>query len=130
MSVARSIGDVYAKLRQFGGLPNVISFYPDIIRITDLIKQKNVNCIILASDGVYDCFNSNEEILELIKIGNFLSNINVENLQTLKELNHILAAKVVDRLLKKCIKLDCSDNISAIALFFNLGNELKTIEIK
>lgn len=121
---------MYAKLRQFGGLPNVISFYPDIIRITDLIKQKNVNCIILASDGVYDCFNSNEEILELIKIGNFLSNINVENLQNLKELNHILAAKVVDRLLKKCIKSDCSDNISAIALFYNLGNELKTIEIK
>lgn len=128
--MARSIGDVYAKLKQFGGLPNVVSFYPDIIKISDSIKQKNINCIILASDGVYDCFNSNDDILEFLKINNLLANVNLENLQNLKELNHILAAKVVDRLLKKCLKSECSDNISAIAIFYNLGNDIRTIEIK
>ena len=61
LSVSRTIGDVEAKLVQFGGNPQVIIPLPDVF-IYDLQKD-DIDFIILGCDGIYDQL-SNEEILD------------------------------------------------------------------
>ena len=61
LSVSRTIGDVEAKLVQFGGNPQVIIPLPDVF-VYDLQKD-DIDFIILGCDGIYDQL-SNEEILD------------------------------------------------------------------
>lgn len=119
MSVARTIGDVYSKFPAFGGLPNVITHEPDIFKIQlySNNKTKNyINYILLATDGVYDCFDSNTEISLII---NSVLNNNNEN--NIKDSIHKLAGNAVDKLLKTCLMKKCNDNISAILICFKVN---------
>ena len=61
LSVSRTIGDVEAKLVQYGGNPQVIIPLPDVF-IYDLQKD-DIDFIVLGCDGIYDQL-SNEEILD------------------------------------------------------------------
>lgn len=58
--VARSFGDICAKLPRFGGNPNVLSAIPEIKKfvITD-----EVDFVVLACDGVFDTIDS-QDMLE------------------------------------------------------------------
>lgn len=105
-------------------MPNVISHVPQIFKISDVeSKIKKLNYLILASDGVYECFGNNEELSLLI------NTVLCENVHEFLGKNslkakHIIAAKVVDKILTTCLLKNCSDNISVIIIFFNISKEL------
>lgn len=62
LAISRAFGDIDAKLKEFGGNPNVLIAVPDIRSIS--IKN-NTDFICLGSDGIFDRL-SNEEVVELL----------------------------------------------------------------
>jgi protein phosphatase 2C family protein 2/3 len=64
LSVSRAIGDAHAKLKKFGGNPNVIKALPEIksFRITN-----THDFIIIGSDGLYDKLTNTDLITEVWK---------------------------------------------------------------
>jgi len=57
LSVSRTFGDIEAKIKQFGGNPNVIIAIPEIksFKITN-----NHDFIGIASDGIFDKINNQD----------------------------------------------------------------------
>ena len=62
LAISRAFGDIDAKLKEFGGNPNVLIAVPDIRSIS--IKN-NTDFICLGSDGIFDRL-SNEELIEFL----------------------------------------------------------------
>jgi len=59
LNVSRTIGDVNAKLTEFGGIPNVISSQPDIRTIK---IKKDHDFILMGCDGVFDVLSTKDAI--------------------------------------------------------------------
>ena len=63
LSVSRTFGDIEAKMRQFGGIPNVISAEPEIKQFK-LIRGEH-DFIIMGCDGIFDKL-SNREVVDIV----------------------------------------------------------------
>ena len=105
LSVSRTIGDIEAKGIQFGGNPNVVIPYPDIIYYD--LEKDNIDFLILGCDGIYDQISS-EEILDCAWM--ILKN---------KEKKYNLHQKcgiIVDFILKASMARKSFDNITCVVV--------------
>ena len=125
LSVSRTIGDVEAKMINFGGNPNVIICEPDVY-IYDLTKD-NIDFFILGCDGIYDQMSS-KEILDCawMVLREKNNNIVVNNCNNL----HDQSGLIVDFILKSALSRKSFDNVTCLFIALkNLGmgnNENKT----
>lgn len=62
LSVARSFGDIEAKLNKYGGNKSVLIAKPDIITFK---MNRNNDFIVMACDGIFDRL-SNREVTDLV----------------------------------------------------------------
>ena len=103
LSVTRTIGDIDAKIPEFGGNPNVVLAVPEIkiFRI-----HSNTDFVVLASDGIFDALE-NKEVAELVfKFAN--SEENTEN----------KLAKGVENVIIQAMNKNSSDNLTVLAVAF------------
>jgi protein phosphatase 2C family protein 2/3 len=61
LSVSRAVGDAHAKLKKFGGNPNVITCDPEI---KSFKVSPNHDFIIIGSDGLFDKLTNAELVKE------------------------------------------------------------------
>ena len=123
LSVCRTIGDVEAKIKKFGGNPNVIISTPDIFYYD--LKKENLDFFILGCDGIYDQM-SNKEILDLAWM--ILKNNNKHNLElrenglngynenNINDINdiHYKSGLIVDLILKASLARKSFDNVTCL----------------
>lgn len=62
LSVSRTLGDIEAKLKKYGGAPNIIIAEPEI---KSFKLQADYDFIFLGCDGIFDKL-SNKEVIDLI----------------------------------------------------------------
>ena len=134
LSVCRTIGDAEAKIKKFGGNPNVIISTPDIFYYD--LKKENLDFFILGCDGIYDQM-SNKEILDLAWM--ILKNNNKNNLElrenglngyndnNIPDLNdiHNKSGLIVDLILKASLARKSFDNVTC--LFIGLKDFIQDI---
>ena len=124
LSVCRTIGDAEAKIKKFGGNPNVIISTPDIFYYD--LKKENLDFFILGCDGIYDQM-SNKEILDLawmiLKNNNNKSNFEIKEngLNGYNENNsidinniHYKSGLIVDLILKASLARKSFDNVTCL----------------
>ena len=123
LSVCRTIGDAEAKIKKFGGNPNVIISTPDIFYYD--LKKENLDFFILGCDGIYDQM-SNKEILDLAWM--ILKNNNKHNLElrenglngynenNINDINdiHYKSGLIVDLILKASLARKSFDNVTCL----------------
>ncbi len=104
LSVSRTFGDIEAKFKAFGGLPNVVIAQPDIncFKIKD-----NMDFIVIGSDGIFDQM-SNEDVSKCVW-------------QTLKQGNkgknlHSICGESVDVILKTSLAQKSLDNVTCLLI--------------
>ena len=104
LSVSRSFGDLEAKQKRFGGLPNVVIAVPDIISFK---IEENMDFIVLGCDGVFDQLN-NEEVTKCVWIteGNKLKNV------------HEQCGMAVDMIIKTSLMRKSLDNVTSLVIAF------------
>ena len=114
LPLARTIGNFYAKMPEFGGIEGIISPDPciNIFRLDDLS-----DFILMGSHGIFDKLD-NDKIFKLIW----------ENKKKNKSINdiHVLCGQIYDAIIKYSIKKNSNDNVSAIFIAFkNFENKMK-----
>ena len=110
LSVSRTFGDVEAKLKEFGGLPNVVISEPDIYTIN--VEKDNVDYFILGCDGIFDQL-SNDDIFDCVYlVVNHNKNLlDKEN----KNINlHKTCGDIVNLILNASMERKSLDNITCI----------------
>ena len=114
LSVSRTIGDVEAKLQQFGGNPNVIIAEPDIF-MYDLNKD-DIDFFILGCDGIYDQTTSNE-VLDLAWM--VIKEKEKDNLlvRQIKDI-HNQSGLIVDLIIKSALARKSFDNVTCLFIAF------------
>lgn len=60
LSVSRTFGDIEAKLRRFGGNPNVVVCVPEIKAFK--IEESQHDFVILGCDGIFDRLSNREAV--------------------------------------------------------------------
>ena len=111
LSVSRTLGDAEAKLKIFGGNPNIIICEPDIYSFN--ILKEDIDYFILGCDGIFDQLN-NEDIFECVSI---MINNNKE-----KDL-HKICGDIVNLILNASMERKSFDNVTCIFICFkNLLN--------
>ena len=110
LSVSRTIGDVEAKLQQFGGNPNVIIAEPDIF-IYDSNKN-DIDFFILGCDGIYDQITSNE-VLDLAWM--IIKKKEKDNpiVRQIKDI-HNQSGVIVDFIIKSALARKSFDNVTCL----------------
>jgi len=107
LAVSRSLGDVEAKIVEFGGKPNVISNIPDVVGLN---IDKNIDMLIMGSDGIYDKLSNRDIVINVIETC-------MNSIEKGHDLNKFVKT-AVQNVLKLAIKKDSRDNISCIILLF------------
>jgi serine/threonine protein phosphatase PrpC len=99
--VSRTIGDIHAKLEQFGGKEGVIISEPEItiIKITE-----DCDFMILGCDGIFDQM-SNNDVADCVKM-------------TQNEDIHSSTADAVNMIMKTAMLRKAIDNLTCIVLSF------------
>ena len=123
LSVCRTIGDAEAKIKKFGGNPNVIISTPDIFYYD--LKKENLDFFILGCDGIYDQM-SNKEILDLAWMilknnnkhnfelrENGLNGYNENNSNDINDI-HYKSGLIVDLILKASLARKSFDNVTCL----------------
>ena len=123
LSVCRTIGDAEAKIKKFGGNPNVIISTPDIFYYD--LKKENLDFFILGCDGIYDQM-SNKEILDLAWMilknnnkhnfelrENGLNGYNENNINDINDI-HYKSGLIVDLILKASLARKSFDNVTCL----------------
>ena len=113
LSVSRALGDAEAKLKIFGGNPNIIICEPDIYSFN--IEKEDVDYIILGCDGIFDQLN-NDDIFECVSlIINHIYNKNIDI--------HKVCGDIVNLILNASMERKSFDNVTCIFICFkNLVN--------
>ncbi|CAG9317646.1 unnamed protein product [Blepharisma stoltei] len=103
LSVSRTFGDVEAKVPQLGGNPKVVIPNPEVksFRIT-----KDMDFILLASDGIYDKL-TNREIINCA--WNSISDVRAVDL-------HHKCGAVVDSVIKLALNRRTMDNVTVVVI--------------
>jgi len=113
LSVSRTIGDAEAKLKIFGGNPNIVICEPDIYSFN--IEKENVDYIILGCDGIFDQL-SNDDIFECVSL--IINNNNKKENDL-----HKICGDIVNLILNASMERKSFDNVTCIFICFkNLLN--------
>ena len=115
LSVSRTIGDIEAKDRKYGGNPNVIISIPEIKYFDNTDKN---DFILIFCDGVYEKLK-NKDIIDCI--WNEINNKKFVDI-------HNMAGYSIEELINKCMKEDSSDNLTAIMICLKSYDKLKIAE--
>ena len=115
LSVSRTIGDIEAKDRKYGGNPNVIISIPEIKYFDNTDKN---DFILIFCDGVYEKLK-NKDIIDCI--WNEIRNKKFADV-------HNMAGYSIEKLINKCLMQDSSDNLTAIMICLKDYDKLKMIE--
>ena len=115
LSVSRTIGDIEAKDRKYGGNPNVIISIPEIKYFDNTDKN---DFILIFCDGVYEKLK-NKDIIDCI--WNEINNKKFSDI-------HNMAGYSVEKLINKCMMEDSSDNLTAIMICLKSYDKLKIEE--
>ena len=115
LSVSRTIGDIEAKDRKYGGNPNVIISIPEIKYFDNTDKN---DFILIFCDGVYEKLK-NKDIIDCI--WNEINNKKFADI-------HNMAGYSIEELINKCMMEDSSDNLTAIMICLKSYDQLKIAE--
>lgn len=101
------MGDIEAKLINFGGKPNVITYVPDII---GLKIDNTFDLMLIGSDGIYDKTTNKELIINIVEtcINSIKNGYDTE----------LFLKNSVQNVLKLCVEKESKDNISCMIIFF------------
>ena len=110
LSVSRTIGDVEAKNKNFGGNPNVIISKPEIF-VLDVVKD-NIDFIIMGCDGIFDQLNNKDVCDCAWMILNKFKNDNI----------HVNSSKIVEFVMKCAMGRKSFDNVTCLFLNFKEYN--------
>ena len=106
LAVMRTIGDIKAKKKEFGGIPGTIINIPDIF-VFDI--NSNVDFIVMGCDGIYDDL-SNEEIVNAAWL--VFKNRGKEKNYDI----HELSMEACDIIIKYGLEKQTTDNLSCIII--------------
>ena len=104
LAVMRTVGDIKAKKKEFGGIPGTIINIPDVF-IFDI--NSNDDFIILGCDGIFD-YLSNEEIINAAWM--VFKNRGKEKNYDINE----LSMEACDLIIKYALEKESTDNLSCI----------------
>ena len=121
LAVMRTIGDIKAKKKEFGGVPGTIINIPDIFVF-------EINCnndfIVMGCDGIFDDL-SNEEIVNAAWLA-FKNRGKEKNYDI-----HELSMEACDLIIKYGLEKQTTDNLSCIVIGLEgVDKYLKNIELK
>lgn len=105
LAISRSIGDYSCKSTEAGGIPNVIICTPDIYQIE---ITTNSDFLLLACDGIFDVFTSEEAVNVAWYAENFC--------RSLKGDLNMKCAFFVNNVLKAAMHEESTDNVSCIII--------------
>ena len=116
LSVSRTIGDVEAKLPEFGGKPNIVIAEPEVTSFT--LENGDIDFLILGCDGIFDQL-SNEEVVECVWMtcdGSCVENV------------HQQCKVGVDMIMKSALVRKTLDNITTVMVAFeNFENKINEL---
>lgn len=108
LSVSRTFGDPQAKLPLFGGKPGVVSAAPEI----KMFKiAPNYDCVVLATDGVYEKM-SNKDIMRCI-----IMTLNETALDKGNDVHKVCAA-AAECIVKNALARMARDNLTVVVVGF------------
>ena len=121
LAVMRTIGDIKAKKKEFGGIPGTIINTPDIF-VFDI--SSNDDFIVMGCDGIYDDL-SNEEIVNAAWLA-FKNRGKEKNYDI-----HELSMEACDLIIKYGLEKQTTDNLSCIIIGLEgVEKFLKAIKLK
>ena len=121
LAVMRTIGDIKAKKKEFGGNPGTIINTPEVF-IFDINNSDDF--LVLGCDGIFDDL-SNEEIINAAWIV-FKNRANEKNFDI-----HELSQEACDMVMKSALEKQTTDNLSCIIIGLEgLEKILKTNQLK
>ena len=114
LSVSRTIGDPEAKLKMFGGMPNIVINEPDIYNFN--IDKDNIDYFIMGCDGIFDQLN-NEDVFECASL------VIERNKKLMKDNNnninlHSTCGDIVNLILNASMERKSFDNVTCILISF------------
>ena len=114
LAVARTIGDYYAKIPEFGGMKGLVSAEPCI----NILKaDERSDFLLMGCDGIFDRLDNDrifKKIWEYKKQGKIINDM------------HKLCAQVTDAIIKYSMEKDSVDNVSVVFVAFkNFENIMK-----
>ena len=129
LSVSRTIGDAEAKLKIFGGNPNIVICEPDIYSFN--IEKEDVDYIILGCDGIFDQLN-NDDIFECVSLI-----INQSYIQNKDNDLHKICGDIANMILNASMQRKSFDNVTCIFICFknflkisnNINNYINRIKV-
>ena len=108
LSVSRTFGDPQAKLPMFGGKPGVVSAIPEI---EEFRVGVNYDCIVMASDGIYEMI-SNADIMKCV-----IMTLNETELDKRNDV-HKVCARAAECIVKNALARSAKDNLAVIMIAF------------
>ena len=124
LSVSRTFGDIEAKYKNLGGLPNVVIATPEI---NSFRYRNNMDFIVIGSDGIFDQL-SNEEVSKYTWMS-FRKNQTDKNL-------HSMCGTAVDIIIKTSLAKKSLDNVTCLLIalpnlerFISTGNNNSELHI-
>ena len=112
LSVSRTIGDVEAKLEQFGGNPNVIISEPEIFYYD--LNRNDLDFFILGCDGIFDQITSNEVLECAWMILNEKQHLLLKQCKDV----HNQSGIIVDLIIKSALARKSFDNVTCLFVAF------------
>ena len=113
LSVSRTVGDPEAKLKNFGGLPNIVINEPDIYSFN--IDKDKIDYFILGCDGIFDQLND-EDVFECVSL------VIDHKKKLIKDNNnidiHSTCGDIVNLILNASMKRKSFDNVTCILICF------------
>ena len=106
LAVMRTIGDIRAKKKEFGGIPGTIINTPDVF-IFDINSTDDF--IIMGCDGIFDDLNNQEVVNAAWMV--FKNRGNEKNFDL-----HELSQEACDLVIKFALEKDTTDNLSCIII--------------
>ena len=125
LSVSRTIGDVSAKLSDFGGNPNVVISEPDIYCFD--LEKNDIDFLILGCDGIYDHLTSKDVFNCAWTMIDYYRNYNLkieeknknEDSQNNEKIDiYTCCANIVDFILKASMSRKSFDNVTCVIVSF------------
>ena len=113
LSVSRTVGDPEAKLKNFGGLPNIVINEPDIYSFN--IDKDKIDYFILGCDGIFDQLND-EDVFECVSL------VIDHKKKLIKDNNnidiHSTCGDIVNLILNASMQRKSFDNVTCILICF------------
>ena len=117
LSVSRTIGDAEAKLKNFGGLENVVINEPDVYSYN--IEENDIDYFILGCDGIFEQLK-NEDIFQCVSmvVKHNKELLEKSNKKNLNINNHKICGEIVNLILKAAMERKSLDNLTCIFIAF------------